>query len=146
MSTDFFEFREKVTARKAPAPSAAPNSTQSALTVSQLTQQIDRVLKSGLPPVVWVKGEISNVNLHRVSGHLYFTLKDANACIDCVMFKSEAARLKFRPEDGHEMLVTGRIGVYAQKGRYQIYASQLQPLGKGALELAFQQLKAKLEA
>jgi exodeoxyribonuclease VII large subunit len=146
MSTNFFDFREQVTARKAPATTAAPTSAQSAMSVSQLTQQIDRVLKSGLPPVVWVKGEISNVNLHRVSGHLYFTLKDANACVDCVMFKSEAQRLKFRPEDGHEMLVTGRVGVYAQKGRYQIYASQLQPLGKGALELAFQQLKAKLEA
>jgi exodeoxyribonuclease VII large subunit len=146
MSTNFFDFREQVKAKKAPAPAAAPASAQSTMTVSQLTSQIERVLKSGLPPVVWVRGEISNVNLHRVSGHLYFTLKDKDSCIDCVMFKSEASRLKFKPEDGHEMIVTGRIGVYAQKGRYQIYASQLQPLGKGALELAFQQLRAKLEA
>jgi exodeoxyribonuclease VII large subunit len=146
MSTNFFEFREQVKGRKAPAAPTAPPPGQSALTVSQLTQQIERVLKSGLPPIVWVKGEISNVNLHRVSGHLYFTLKDADACVDCVMFKTEAAKLKFRPEDGHEMIVTGRIGVYAHRGRYQIYVSQLQPLGKGALELAFQQLKAKLEA
>ncbi|HTL29879.1 MAG TPA: exodeoxyribonuclease VII large subunit [Tepidisphaeraceae bacterium] len=144
MSTNFFEFREQVTARKSSTPSP-PTSAQQAMTVSQLTQQIERALRSGLPPVVWVKGEISNVNPHRVSGHLYFTLKDKDTCIDCVMFKSEAARLKFKPQDGHEMLVTGRVAVYGQKGRYQIYASQLQPLGQGALELAYQQMRAKLE-
>jgi exodeoxyribonuclease VII large subunit len=148
MSTDFFAFREQVTARKTPAPAASSAQVQqkaaSAMTVTQLTQQIERVLRGGMPPIVWVKGEISNTNLHRVSGHLYFTLKDKDSCIDCVMFKSEASRLKFTPEDGHEMLVTGRIGVYAQKGRYQLYASQIQPIGQGALELAFQQLRAKL--
>jgi len=94
---------------------------------------------------VFVEGEISNVNLHRTSGHLYFTLKDSAACIDCVMFRGEASHLKFNPQDGTEMLVSGNVRVYPQRGRYQLYATSLQPLGKGALELAFRQLHTKLE-
>jgi exodeoxyribonuclease VII large subunit len=140
---NFFEFREEIVARKTPAPlpsGAAP------MTVSQLTAIIERAIKSGVPSSVLVKGEVSNLNFHRGSGHLYFTLKDPNACIDCVMFKSEAQRLKFKPTDGLELLASGRIGVYAQRGRYQLYVSSLNPMGQGALELAFQQLRAKLEA
>jgi len=116
-----------------------------ALTVSQLTQQIERAIKQNIAPVVLVRGEVSNWNHHRQSGHCYFTLKDASSCIDCVMFKDAAGKLKFAPGDGMELLATGRVGVYGQRGKYQLYASSLQPLGQGALELAFQQLKAKLE-
>jgi exodeoxyribonuclease VII large subunit len=94
---------------------------------------------------VLVKGEVSNFTRHRASGHLYFTLKDAGACIDCVMFKSDAQRVKFEPTDGMELLASGRVGIYAQRGRYQLYVSSLSPIGQGALELAFQQLRAKLE-
>jgi len=140
--TNFFDFLESQGRRREEIPAAIPPEP---ITVTQLTQLIDRAIKSGVPATVHVKGEISNVNLHRTSGHLYFTLKDANACIDSVMFRSEAERLKFDPEDGMEMLVTGSVRVYAQRGRYQLYATNLQPLGKGALELAFQQLQAKLE-
>src|SRR5438874_1736962 len=116
------------------------------MTVSQVTAIIERAIKTGVPSSVLVKGEVSNLNFHRGSGHLYFTLKDPNACIDCVMFKSEAQLLKFKPADGIELLASGRIGVYAQRGRYQLYVTSLNPIGQGALELAFQQLRAKLEA
>lgn len=147
MAESFFEFREKMTSRgdAAPAPAGPPRGgSHQPLTVSQLTRQIDRVLKDHLPTSVLVKGEISNVNAHG-SGHLYFTLKDADACIDCVMWRSDAARLRFEPDGGMELLVSGHVKVYAQRGRYQLYAASLQPLGQGALELAFQQLRKKLD-
>ena len=152
----FFDFRERVTARngrKSPAsPQGQPTAStvrgphlDAALTVSQLTAQIERALKAGFPGTVYVRGEVSNLNLHRSSGHLYFTLKDPAACIDCVMFRSEAAKLKFIPTDGIELLVGGRVAVYGQRGRYQLYATSLYPLGRGELELAFQQLCEKLK-
>lgn len=150
MAADFFEFMEKVARRKtngsATATAVEPAATGGPLTVSQLTSQIDRALKDSFPHSVLVRGEMSNFNNHRSSGHLYFTLKDPGACLDCVMFKSDAARLKFTPEDGIEVLVSGRVGVYMQKGKYQLYVTRIEPLGKGALELAFRQLCAKLDA
>jgi exodeoxyribonuclease VII large subunit len=142
MKESFFDFRERMSARqKAPA---APGKLDP-LTVSQLTVQIERAIRFGVPATVHVRGEVSNLNLHRASGHLYFTLKDAEACIDCVMFRSDVERLKFKPVDGIDLLVTGRIGVYPQRGRYQLYATTIAPLGQGALELAFKQLREKLE-
>lgn len=145
-SGNFFDFQQKVARKRlvAPAPAAPPSAEP--LTVSQVTAKVDRVLKSGMPPVLWVKGELSNYKRNAFSGHHYFTLKDPAACLDCVMFRDEGDRLKFTPTDGLEMLATGRIGVYAQRGRYQLYVSALEPLGQGALELAFQQLRMKLEA
>lgn len=137
---NFFDFREKQASRPASAEAKSEP-----LTVSQLTARIEQALKGAFPRSVYVKGEVSNLNIHRASGHIYFTLKDAGACIDCVMFRSDAQRLKFTPEDGIELLVTGRIAVYPQRGRYQLYATTLTPLGKGALELAFRQLCEKLE-
>lgn len=135
---NFFDFREKL-ARPQPA-GVQP------LTVSQLTAQIERAIQSALPATVHVRGEVSNLNLHHASGHLYFTLKDSAACIDCVMFRSDVARLKFMPADGVELLVSGRVAVYPQRGRYQLYVSALWPVGRGALELAFEQLCRKLKA
>src|SRR4051812_20200238 len=143
MSMNFFEFREQMVAKKVTAPQPT---NAGALTVSQLTSVIDRAIKSGVPSFVNVRGEVSNFNLHRGSGHWYFTLKDPTACIDCVVFKSEAQRLKFKPTDGMEIVAAGRVGVYAQRGRYQLYVTSLNPIGQGALELAFKQLRAKLEA
>ena len=78
-----------------------------------------------------MRGEIGNYKHHGASGNAYFTLKDADACIDCVMFSSERANLKFDPCDGMELLATGPVAVYAQRGKYQLYVSQLQPLGGG---------------
>ncbi|MEO6437471.1 MAG: exodeoxyribonuclease VII large subunit [Tepidisphaeraceae bacterium] len=148
MSEGFFEFRERITKRvdaSMPAPSPARVGGDKPLTVSQLTRQIDRALRENLPAIVYVRGEVSNFNEHRASGHMYFTLKDDSACIDCVMFKSDAAAVKFEPRDGMELLATGAVKVYAQRGRYQLYVSRLEPIGQGALELAFQQLRSKLE-
>ena len=144
MSESFFSFRERLV-RPTPVESAAPSAKGEPLTVAGLTTLIERAIKGGLPGSVLVRGEVSNFNHHRGSGHLYFTLKDSSACIDCVMFKSDAARLKFTPADGLEMLVSGSVRIYAQRGRYQLYVTRLDPLGKGALELAFQQLREKLE-
>jgi exodeoxyribonuclease VII large subunit len=94
---------------------------------------------------VWVEGEISNFRAHD-SGHLYFTLKDRNAQIRVVMFRSSARLLRFRPEDGLQVVVRGRVTIYEDRGELQISAEYVEPKGAGALQIAFEQLKAKLEA
>jgi exodeoxyribonuclease VII large subunit len=93
----------------------------------------------------WVEGEISNFRAHD-SGHLYFTLKDANSQIRIVMFRSQARLLRFRPENGMAVVVRGRVTIYEDRGELQISAEYLEPKGAGALQIAFEQLKAKLEA
>src|SRR5580704_14117503 len=93
----------------------------------------------------WVEGEISNFRAPD-SGHLYFTLKDGNAQIRVVMFRSSARLLRFRPADGLQVVVRGRVTVYEDRGELQISAEYLEPQGAGSLQLAFEQLKAKLEA
>lgn len=119
------------------------NNTE-AFTVTGLNNYIkglfegDRVLTS-----VTVKGEISNFVNHR-SGHLYFSLKDAEGQIRAVMFRSYAARLKFMPESGMKVVIHGAVSVYARDGSYQIYVSSMQPDGIGALYLAYEQIKARL--
>lgn len=145
MTANFFEFQENLRNRRS-APPVMEGTEHTALSVSELTARITKVISTGLPASVLVRGQVSNVNRNRSSGHLYFTLKDPDACIDCVMFRSDAARLKFEPEDGMEVLASGRVGVYPQRGRYQLYINKLRPLGQGALEVAFQQLRRKLEA
>lgn len=94
---------------------------------------------------VWVEGEISNLRLHD-SGHIYFTLKDESAQIRVVMFRSSARLLRFRPENGMQVVARGRVTVYEDRGELQISAEYLEPKGAGALQIAFEQLKAKLEA
>src|SRR5438067_7654047 len=94
---------------------------------------------------VWVEGEISNFRAPE-SGHLYFTLKDGNAQIRVVMFRSSARLLRFRPADGLQVVVRGRVTVYEDRGELQISAEYIEPKGAGSLQLAFEQLKAKLEA
>ena len=93
----------------------------------------------------WVEGEISNFRAPE-SGHLYFTLKDGNAQIRVVMFRSAARLLRFRPADGLQVVVRGRVTVYEDRGELQISAEYIEPKGAGSLQLAFEQLKAKLEA
>lgn len=93
----------------------------------------------------WVEGEISNFRSPE-SGHLYFTLKDGNAQIRVVMFRSSARLLRFRPADGLQVIVRGRVTIYEDRGELQISAEYLEPKGAGSLQLAFEQLKAKLEA
>ncbi|PYX06908.1 MAG: exodeoxyribonuclease VII large subunit [Acidobacteria bacterium] len=94
---------------------------------------------------IWVEGEISNFRAHD-SGHLYFTLKDQNAQIRTVMFRSSARLLRFRPENGMQIVLRGRVTIYEDRGELQISAEYLEPKGAGALQIAFEQLKAKLEA
>jgi exodeoxyribonuclease VII large subunit len=94
---------------------------------------------------VWVEGEISNFRAHS-SGHLYFTLKDGAAQIRVVIFRSSAKLLRFRPEDGLQVIARGRVTVYEERGELQILAEYLEPKGAGALQIAFEQLKAKLQA
>ena len=114
-------------------------------TVSQLTQRIKRALTDHLPPTLHVVGEISNLKRHS-SGHVYFTLKDAHAELACVMWRSAAGALKFKPENGLEVIATGQVDVFERAGRYQLYVRKLEPRGLGALELAFRQLCEKLQA
>src|SRR5438309_11416218 len=94
---------------------------------------------------IWVEGEISNFRAHD-SGHLYFTLKDRDAQIRAVMFRSQARLLRFRPEDGMQIILRGRVTIYEGRGELQLSAEYLEPKGAGALEVAFEQLKAKLES
>jgi exodeoxyribonuclease VII large subunit len=142
--SNFFDFREQMIKPKAAAPVGVESGAP--LSVSQLTARIDSAIRGGLPGNMLVRGEVSRPNYHRSSGHLYFTLKDSGACIDAVMWKSDVGRLKFTVENGLELLATGKVQVYAQQGKYQLYVSKLAPVGAGALELALKQMRAKLEA
>ena len=92
---------------------------------------------------VWVQGQVSNCR-RAGSGHTYFTLKDANSQISCVLYRSSASRLRFLPRDGEEVLAQGRISIYAPQGAYQITVSNVEPLGIGALQRAFEELKQRL--
>lgn len=94
---------------------------------------------------VWVEGEISNFRAHE-SGHFYFTLKDESAQIRVVMFRSSARLLRFKPDNGMQIVARGRVTIYDDRGELQISAEYLEPKGAGALQIAFEQLKAKLEA
>ena len=112
--------------------------------VSELTAQV-RDLLEGKFPDVWVEGEVSNFHTAQ-SGHLYFTLKDAKSQLRCVCFRDQLRGLKFRPEDGLLVTARGSISVYEVRGEYQLYATQIEPVGLGALQLAFEQMKKRLEA
>ena len=112
-------------------------------TVSELTRQIKDSLE-GLFPNIWVEGEISNLRIPS-SGHYYFTLKDSASQIRGVMFRSQQRILPFVPEDGMSVICKGRVNVYEPRGEYQLLIENLEPKGKGALQLAFEQLKNKLQ-
>src|SRR5262245_35647270 len=114
------------------------------LSVSELTALVKDVVE-GAFPTVWVAGEIAQFT-RAGSGHLYFTLKDAEAQIKAVMWRGVALRLRFDPKVGTEALARGRLSVYAPRGEYQLTVEELQPKGLGAAELALRQLKEKLLA
>ena len=116
------------------------------LTVSQVNTYLKGLIEDDvLMSSVWIKGEISNFK-HHSSGHMYMTLKDSGATLRAVMFKGSTFRLKFMPEDGMMVLAHGRISVYEQGGQYQLYIDALEPDGIGALYIAYEQLKNRLEA
>jgi len=113
-------------------------------TVSALTAELKTLLEATYPSL-WVEGEVSNFK-HHPSGHMYFTLKDATSQIRAVMFRAANRTLKFRPEDGLSVLVRASLSVYEPRGEYQLYVEHMEPKGLGALQLAFEQLKARLAA
>ncbi len=113
------------------------------LTVSQLTALVRRAIEQALPTTVEVLGQISNFKRHS-SGHLYLTLKDAFSELSCVVWRSDASKLKFTPTDGLEVIATGRVELFERAGRYQLYIRRLEPRGIGALDLAFRQMCEKL--
>lgn len=113
-------------------------------TVSELTRELKELIEGSFPPV-WVEGEISNF-VHHGSGHMYFSLKDSGAALRAVFFRQYNQSLAFRPENGLKVMARGLLSVYEPSGQYQLVVSELRPSGMGPLQLAFEQLKAKLQA
>jgi len=111
-------------------------------TVTQLTKDIRGALEGSFPEV-WVEGEVSNFTVSSL-GHAYFSLKDEKSLLNCVLFRNNSSRSAFRVENGLRLLCRGRVSVYDKRGQYQLYVDRLEPHGKGALQLAFEQLKKKL--
>ena len=109
--------------------------------VYEITAEIKKTLDAF--GIIWIQGEISNFKRHS-SGHMYFALKDDRAQLKAAFFRNSNIYLKFRPEDGLEVLVRGRISVYEPRGDYQIIVELMEPVGVGSLQLAFEQLKEKL--
>lgn len=117
----------------------------SPISVTELNRYIkDKVAEDEFLNAVLVKGEISNFK-HHYTGHMYFTLKDENSLIKCIMFKSQTATLKFMPKDGMKVIIFGTVSVFERDGVYQIYAKSMQEDGVGDLYKAYEELKAKLE-
>jgi exodeoxyribonuclease VII large subunit len=142
-----------VQAVEGPAPSPAPTpqpaepppaTARRILTVTELTIRVRDALEEHVGEI-WVEGELSNCRVWN-TGHLYFTLKDATSQLRGFMFKSALRYLKFKPADGTRVVARGRIGVYEPKGEYQLVCEHLEPQGLGALQLAFDQLKKRLQA
>ncbi len=117
------------------------------ISVSQLNYYIKTLVEGDNNlRYVFVTGEISNMTDHYASGHIYLSLKDEKALVKAVMFSNSARNLKFRPQNGMKIIARGRVSVYEPSGQYQLYIEDMQPDGIGALSIAFEQLKAKLEA
>ncbi len=121
--------------------------TTNTITVSQLNTYVKSLIENDARLMLLnVSGEISNFKNHFSSGHWYFTLKDKDASIRCVMFRSSALRVRFNVEDGLAVVLKGRVSIYEKDGQYQFYAEEMHPLGEGDLALQFKQVKEKLEA
>ena len=119
------------------------SSTTHILTVTQLTSQIKSLLEGSFPEV-WIEGELSNLSIPQ-SGHAYFTLKDQQSQIRAVLFRSSQRFLKFTLQHGMQVICRGRVSLYEPRGEYQLILDYIEPKGVGALQLAFEQLKARLE-
>ena len=113
------------------------------MTVTSLNIKIKSLLETTFMHIL-VEGEVSSVTYHN-SGHVYFSIKDKNSSIKCVMFRSNASRMKFRLERGQHVVVNGSISVYTPRGEYQLLTVSIEPFGQGALALAYEQLKEKLQ-
>jgi exodeoxyribonuclease VII large subunit len=121
-----------------------PRTTRRIWPVRELVAQVRELVEQKYADV-WVEGEISNFR-PAPSGHIYFTLKDAEAQLPVVLFRRQATLLRFRPEDGLHVLVRGQVSVYEQRGQMQLVAETMEPVGAGSLQLAFEQLKERLKA
>ncbi|MDL2273609.1 exodeoxyribonuclease VII large subunit [Oscillospiraceae bacterium OttesenSCG-928-G22] len=118
---------------------------QEIFSVSDVNNRIKRLLDGDRELAqILIRGEISNYRTYP-SGHHYYTLKDEGGVLSCVLFRGEASKLKFKPENGMKVIASGRVAVYTRDGRYQLYTNELLPDGVGALHIAFEQLKRKLE-
>ena len=113
------------------------------ISVSSLNEQIKGLLETTFSSI-YVEGEVSNLTYHN-SGHIYFSIKDDKSTISCVMFRGNASRLKFRLEMGQKIVISGNLTVYTPRGNYQLLCSKIEPSGVGALALAYEQLKTKLQ-
>lgn len=136
--------RQDTSARQLDLSFEEPQAARRVWSVRELVQQVcDQVERKYGD--IWVEGEISNCR-PAPSGHLYFTLKDADAQLPVVLFRRQAMLLRFKPEDGLHVLVRGRVSVYAQRGQLQLVGETIEPVGAGSLQLAFEQLKERLKA
>jgi len=136
--------KEAPKARSArPAAASSKPEPRRALSVSELTDRIQGVLETEFFDV-WVEGEISNLKLAS-SGHWYFSLKDDKAQIAAVVWRNDARLVRFKPKDGMKVLARGQLRVYPPRGSYQISVQVIEPLGKGSLQQAYEELKEKLE-
>jgi len=125
-------------------PAAPSRAAREVYTPSALTRLVRDLLEDALP-LIWVEGEISNFS-RPASGHLYFTLKDGGAQVRCAMFRPRSTWLRFRPADGMHVLARVRVSLYEARGEFQLVVDSLEESGEGALQRAFEQLKAKLAA
>ncbi|MBI1848856.1 MAG: exodeoxyribonuclease VII large subunit [Planctomycetes bacterium] len=132
-----------MTRAERPSP-ASPDAMPRVFSVSELTREIKALLEESFSSV-WVSGEISNLHRHS-SGHTYLTLKDSGSQIRGVIWRTSSARVRFRPEDGMEVIVQGRLAVYEPRGEYQLVIGTMEPKGFGAQQLALEQLKRKLQS
>jgi exodeoxyribonuclease VII large subunit len=137
-------FRKTLISAEAEMELAPKSNEPTVLSVEGLNVYIKQLLE-GQVGMVWVRGEISNFKAH-TSGHFYFSLKDSKSQITAVMFRGHNSRLRFKPADGMEVIIRGRITVYEPRGNYQLMCEMMDPVGAGALQKAFEQLKAKLKA
>ncbi|MDY7229443.1 exodeoxyribonuclease VII large subunit [Hyalangium rubrum] len=126
-------------------PGAPPRPARTVLSVGELTRQLKDTIESRYPRVL-VRGEVSGFRGANARGHLYFTLKDVDASIDAKVWASQASRLRFALKDGLEVVAEGSVDLYAPQGRYSLIIQRVEPVGQGALALAFEQLKEQLAA
>ncbi|RYZ35521.1 MAG: exodeoxyribonuclease VII large subunit [Myxococcaceae bacterium] len=129
----------------APVPIPVPRAERTVLSVGELTRQLKQTVESRFPRVL-VRGEVSSFRGANARGHWYFTLKDADASIDAKVWASMASRIRFALRDGMEVLAEGSVDLYEPQGRYSLIVSRLEPVGEGAMALAFEQLKQRLAA
>ena len=115
--------------------------SQPMMSVSSLNTKIKSLLEATFMHIL-VEGEVSSVTYH-TSGHVYFSVKDSESSIRCVMWRSNAAKMKFRLEQGMHIVIEGSVGVYTPRGEYQFYAVKIEPYGQGALALAYEQLQSQ---